>query len=57
MREFTSEEARALLISPIRFDNGPQECYNVDVLGNTIHQRMTERAEYPRKQEVKLQAF
>jgi len=57
MREFTSEETRALLISPIRFDNELQNCYNIDVLSSTIYQRMTERADYPRKQEVKLQVF
>ena len=57
VREFISEETRALLISPIRFDNELQKCYNVDVLNDVVHRRIAKKARYAKLRRVNPGAF
>ncbi len=39
-----------LLITPIRFDNKLQKCYDFCVLSDVINKRMTKKVNYPREQ-------
>jgi len=34
---FISKQTRALLISPTRFDNEPQKCYNLGVSSDAVY--------------------
>jgi hypothetical protein len=36
-------------------DNEPQKCYNIDVLSDVVYKRITEKANYPKKQKVKVE--
>jgi len=49
-----NEQTRALLISPIRFDNAPQNYHNTAILTDAIHKRITKKARHPKLQRVTL---
>ena len=46
-----------MLISPIRFDSGLQNCYNSDTVSGVVYKRITEKASCPRQQKEKIEAF
>ena len=38
-------------------DNEPQKCYNANVLSDVFYKRITKKANYPKKQKVKVEIF
>ena len=38
-------------------DNELQKCYNANVLSDVFYKRITEKANYPKKQKVKVEIF
>jgi len=42
-----SGQTRVLFVSPIRFDNEGQKCYDTAVFTDVIHKRITKKVRYP----------